>query len=118
MQQTIYKIDDEKLLKASPSDVICFLSCVESMNGNAFLSFFNYFSNKLEVDNLTVEQQYSIAQYLYEMTVNCQEESIEKSNPFNDRLPIVAKCVGRKLVLRDYLSPDYKKDEKQKQKLL
>ena len=103
MNQIIYEIDEEKLSKANPDDVICFLSSTDSMNGEAFLTFFNYFSQQLEKGGLTQHQQVSIAQYLYDIQVNCQKDNVSKTLPFNDNLPLIARCVGRKLILRTYL---------------
>lgn len=97
-ESRVYEIDEDKLLETNPNDVTYFLSLLESVNGEAFLSLFNYFSHKLDENKLLDEQIKLLAKYLYDIKVFCST-----SNDKEEDLPIMAKCTARKLILEKYI---------------
>lgn len=86
-----FNIND--LINTKPNDIIYFLSCLEAINHNTFFNFFNYFSTMLNKD-ISKEQLSTIAKYLYDITV---------IYPINCDKNIIAKCVGIKLIIEEYL---------------
>ena len=95
--ESFYKIDVDKLFKSKPSEVIRFLNNASSMDAYAYLEFYSYFIEVGKDESATEYELGMIAYALNRMNVTCNSASeiINKD--------LAARCVGRKLMLEDYL---------------
>lgn len=95
--ESFYKIDVDKLFKSKPSEVIRFLNNASSMDAYAYLEFYSYFIEAGKDESVTEYELGMIAYALNRMNVTCNSTSeiINKD--------LAARCVGRKLMLEDYL---------------
>jgi len=94
---SFYQIDVEKLFKSKPSEVIRFLNNASSMDAYVYLEFYSYFIQASKDETVTEYELGMIAYALKRMEVTCNSAS----EIINQQL--AARCVGRKLMLEDYL---------------